>query len=404
MNDANKNAAATVLPAITLKAGEQRRMLFGHPWVYSNEIAMDAAAKALPLGATVRLVANDGRALGTAMFNPRTLIAARLWSREAQTEVDRAFLADRLQQALALRQKLFDAPYYRLIHAEADGLPGTVIDRYGDTLAVQVNCAGVERLLPELLGALDDVLQPAAVLLRNSGGMRTLEGLESYERWAKGERSEPIEIAENGGRFLADLSGGQKTGWFFDQRDNRAMVAALAKGARMLDVYCYSGGFAIQAARSGAREVVAVDSSEPALALAAKAAELNGVAQHCRFERGDAFERLAALGNSGEKFDIVVADPPAFVKSKKELNQAARGYRKLARLAARTVAPGGFLFIASCSHHMTPELFAEQVARGLWDAERPARILKSVGAAADHPVHPALPETAYLKGMLIALD
>ena len=404
MNDASKNAAAAALPKITLKAGEQRRVLFGHPWVYSNEIAMDAAAKALPLGATVRLVANDGRALGTAMFNPRTLIAARLWSREAQTEVDGALLADRLQRALALRQKLFEAPYYRLIHAEADGLPGTVIDRYGDTLAVQVNCAGVEQLLPDLLAALDQVLQPAAVLLRNSGGMRTLEGLESYERWAKGDRGEPIEIAENGARLLADLSGGQKTGWFFDQRDNRAMVAALARDARVLDVYCYSGGFAIQAARAGAKEVLAVDSSEPALTLAAKAAELNGVTARCRFERGDAFERLASIANSGEKFDIVVADPPAFVKSKKELNQAARGYRKLARLAARVVAPGGFLFIASCSHHMTPELFAEQVARGIWDAERPARILKSVGAAADHPVHPALPETAYLKGLLIALD
>jgi 23S rRNA (cytosine1962-C5)-methyltransferase len=234
--------------------------------------------------------------------------------------------------------------------------------------------------------------------------MRALEGLESYERWAKGERGEPIEIAENSGRFLADLSGGQKTGWFFDQRDNRALVAALAKDARMLDVYCYSGGFAIQAARSGAREVLAIDRSEPALALAAKAAGLNGVAARCRFERGDAFERLEALAGQGEKFDIVVADPPAFVKSKKELKQAARGYRKLARLVARTVAPGGFLFIASCSHHMTPELFAEQVARGLWDAERPGRILKAVGAAADHPVHPALPETAYLKGLLIALD
>ena len=251
MNDANISAAATARPTITLKPGEQRRLLAGHPWVYSNEIAMDAAAKALPPGATVRLIANDGRALGTAMFNPRTLIAARLWSRDSQAEVDQAFLADCLRRALALREKLFDAPFYRLVHAEADGLPGTVIDRYGDTLAVQVNCAGVEQLLPDLLAALDQVLRPAAVLLRNSGGMRTLEGLESYERWAKGERSEPIEIAENGGRFLADLSGGQKTGWFFDQRDNRAMMAVLAKGARLLDVYCYSGGFAIQAARRG---------------------------------------------------------------------------------------------------------------------------------------------------------
>lgn len=402
MNDTHQTAAAR--PAITLKAGEHRRLLGGHPWVYSNEIVMDAAAKALPLGATVRLIANDGRALGTAMFNPRTLIAARLWSRDPQETVDRAFLAARLQRALALREKLLEAPYYRLVHAEADGLPGAVIDRYGETLAVQVNCAGVEQLLPELLGALDDVVQPKTVLLRNSGGMRTLEGLESYERVTKGELAGPIEIAENGARFLADLTGGQKTGWFFDQRDNRALVAGLARDARVLDVYCYSGGFALLAAKAGAREVLAIDSSEPALALAAQAAALNGVAPNCRFERGDAFETLAALAGRGERFDIVVADPPAFVKSRKELNQAARGYRKLARLAARAVAPGGFLFIASCSHLMTPELFAEQVARGLLDAERQGRILKSVGAAADHPVHPALPESAYLKGLLVALD
>src|SRR5262245_44888240 len=241
MNDASSDKA-TARPTITLKPGEQRRVLSGHPWVFSNEVAMDAAAKAWPPGTTVRVAGHDGRELGTAMFNPRTLIAARLWSREAQADVDRGFLAARLRQALALREKLFDAPFYRLAHAEADGLPGTVIDRYGDTLAVQVNCAGMESLLPELLPALDEVLQPAAVQLRNSGAVRTLEGLESYERWAKGERNEPVEILENGGRFLADLSGGQKTGWFFDQRDNRTMVAALAKGARMLDVYCYSGG------------------------------------------------------------------------------------------------------------------------------------------------------------------
>jgi len=402
MNDVSKVAAAR--PTIALKRGEQKRLQDGHPWVYSNEIVMDAAAKALPPGTTVRLAGHDARALGTAMFNPRTLIAARLWSRDADETVDRAFLAARLRRALTLREKLFGAPFYRLVHAEADGIPGTVIDRYGDTLAVQVNCAGVELLLPELMGALDDVLQPKAVLLRNSGGMRALEGLESYERWAKGELSGPIEIAENGARFLADLSGGQKTGWFFDQRDNRALVGELAFGARMLDVYSYSGGFAILAAMMGALEVLAVDRSEPALALAARAADLNGVAARCRFERGDAFDTLEALAARGERFDIVVADPPAFVKSRKELNQAARGYRKLARLAARAVAPGGFLFIASCSHHMTPDLFAEQVARGLVDAERQGRILRSVGAAADHPVHPALPETAYLKGLVIALD
>jgi 23S rRNA (cytosine1962-C5)-methyltransferase len=404
MVNSGKSGGVAARPAITLKPGEQRRLRAGHPWVYSNEIVMDAAAKALPAGTTVRLMANDGRALGTAMFNPRTLIAARLWSRDPDSAVDRDFLATRLRRALELRAKLFDRPFYRLVHAEADGLPGTVIDRYGDTLAVQVNSAGVELLLPELLGALDEAVGPKTVVLRNSGPMRMLEGLESYDRVAKGEVAGPVEIEENGARFLADLSAGQKTGWFFDQRDNRALVAGLAAGQRLLDVYCYSGGFAVLAATRGAREVLGIDRSEPALALAAQAAALNGAAGRCRFERGDAFETLESLAARGDRYDIVVADPPAFVKSRKELNQAARGYRKLARLAARAVAPGGFLFIASCSHHMTPELFAEQVARGLADAERGARILKSVGAAADHPVHPALPETAYLKGLLLALD
>src|SRR5215471_10211231 len=378
-------APTSVRPTIVLKAGEHKRVLTGHPWIYSNEVVMDAAAKTLAAGTLVRIVSHDGRAVGAAMFSPRPLIAARLFSRDPAATIDRDFLAARLARALALRNKLFSAPYYRLVHAEADGLPGTVIDRFGDTAVVQINTAGMELLQPALLAALDDVVAPSTVILRNDGPMRALEGLDSYVRCSRGSVEGPIELVENGVRFLADPREGQKTGWFFDQRDNRAAVAGLAAGG-------------------GAAAVVGVDRSEPALELAARAASLKGVAARCRFQRGDAFATLEGLHGQGERFGVVVADPPAFVKSKKEINQAARAYRKLARLAAAVVEPGGFLFIASCSHHMTAENFAEQVSRGLGDAGRGGRILRGSGAAADHPVHPALPETAYLKGLLLQVD
>ena len=395
---------ATERPTVALKGGEHRRVAAGHPWVFSNEVVMEARTKALTPGTLVALASHDGQRLGTAMFNPHSLIAARLLTRDADATIDQAFVVERLQQALALRQRLFERPFYRLVHAEADGFPGLIADRFGDVVVLQANTAGMELLLPVLLAALDEVVRPATVLLRNDSPARSLEGLEAYSRCAKGALDGPVELEENGVRFLADPDAGQKTGWFFDQRENRAAVARLAKGARMLDCYCYTGGFAVQGASAGAREVLGIDRSEPALALAARSAALNGVESRCRFQRGDAFGSLEALVGQGERFDIVVADPPAFVKSKKELNQAARGYRKLARLAAALVAPGGFLFIASCSYHMTAENFGEQVARGLADSRRGGRIIRASGAGPDHPVHPFLPETAYLKALLLQVD
>jgi 23S rRNA (cytosine1962-C5)-methyltransferase len=403
MNDKAVTIAAA-LPTVTLKGGEHRRVIAGRPWVFSNEVIMDARTKALAPGSLVTVASYDGHALGTAMFNPHSLIAARLLARDPAAAIDRRFLGERLERARALRDRLFGQPFYRLVHAEADDLPGLVIDRFGERLVVQVNTAGMELLLPELLAALDQVLRPAAVMLRNDSAARTLEGLESYVRWAKGGAEGPVELVENGVRFLADLGEGQKTGWFFDQRENRANVARLAGGASVLDLYCYTGGFAVQAAAGGAASVLAIDRSEPALVLAARSAALNGVEGRCRLERGDAFGTLEALAGRGERFDIVVADPPAFVKAKKELNQAARGYRKLARLAAALVKPGGFLFIASCSYHMTAENFGEQVARGMGEAGRSGRILRASGAGPDHPVHPFLPETAYLKALLLQID
>jgi 23S rRNA (cytosine1962-C5)-methyltransferase len=391
-------------PTITLQPGRHKRAAAGHPWVYSNEVAMDAAAKALPPGTLVTLRQAGGEPLGVATFNPHTLVAARIMDRDARRRIDRAFFAARLERAVTLRRRLYGEPYYRLIHAEADGLPGIAADRFGDVLVAQINTAGMVRLEAELIAAADAVLAPRAIVLRNDSPARALEGLEPETRIAKGEIASPIELVENGTRFLADVVEGQKTGWFFDQRENRRLVATLSPGARVLDLYCFTGGFAVAAARAGADRVLALDRSEPALALAAASAELNGVGERCRFQRADAFGELARLADAGERFDVVIADPPAFVKSKKDLGPGLRGYRKLARLSASLVAADGVLFIASCSHNVEPADFAEAVRRGLEDAGRGGRLLQSAGAAPDHPVHPWLPESAYLKTQLLALD
>ncbi|CAA7611925.1 class I SAM-dependent rRNA methyltransferase [Magnetospirillum sp. UT-4] len=389
-------------PRIRVAKGRSRRFRAGHPWLFSNEIEITPEAKALPPGSLVTVVDAGDELLGVASFNPHSLIAARVLSRRWTDTVDAGFLAGRLRAALSLRQALFAAPCYRLVHSEADGLPGLVVDRYGDVLSVQVNTAGMELLTPMLMEAFDAVLTPAAVILRNDSPVRTLEGLALGHSVAKGAPDGPVELEENGARFVADLAEGQKTGWFYDQRDNRAFVARLAPGRRVLDVYTYAGGFAVQAALAGATSVVAVDRSEQSLALAARAAELNGAAVTC--VRAEAFAEMARLDAAGERFGLVVVDPPAFVKSKKDLQAGAKGYRKMARLAAALVEPGGFLFAASCSHHMPAELFAEEIAHGLSLAGRSGRILRTAGAGPDHPVHPWLPESAYLKALTLQLD
>jgi len=391
-------------PSVTLLGGEHRRAEGGHPWVYSNEVRMDAAAKALAPGSLVTLRRADDSPLGVAMFNPHTLLAARLLDRDTTRPIGRRFLARRIGRALKLRERLFDMPFYRLVHAEADGLPGLVIDRFGAVLVVQSNAAGMARLEPIVLDALSELLSPAAIVLRNDSPARGLEGLASEARVASGTLDGPVEVHENGAVFRADLLAGQKTGWFFDQRDSRRFIAALACGARVLDLYCFTGGFAVQAARAGAAAILGVDRSEAALALATATADLNGVGETCSFRRGEAFAEAASLAARGERFEIVIADPPAFARSRKDMPAALRGYRKLARLAASVTAGGGILFVASCSFHVGAAEFAEAVRRGLADAGRAARILRIAGADADHPIHPALPETAYLKTLTMALD
>lgn len=388
-------------PPLALLPRHDARARAGHPWVFSNELAWHEAMRRLPPGGLVRLADGRGGSLGTWMFNPRSLIAARRLSPDPAAAIDAAFLGHRLRAAAALRGHFFDAPFHRLVHAEADGLPGLIIDRYGDVLAVQANSAGAELLTPALLEAVTD-FTPRAVVARNDAAVRALEGLPEQVGLLAGRLDGPARVEEGGVTFQVDLLGGQKTGWFFDQRFHRDAVAQLAHGARVLDCYTHTGAFALRCARAGAAEVTAIDRSEPALALAEETARMNGLA--ARFERAEVFAALERLGAAGERFDIVVCDPPAFVKAKKDFDAGLRGYGKLARLAAPLVGRGGFLFMASCSHHVGPEDFSRQVAWGIGRAGREGRILRSAGAGPDHPVHPLLPESAYLKGVLLQLD
>ncbi|MSO68745.1 MAG: class I SAM-dependent rRNA methyltransferase [Alphaproteobacteria bacterium] len=399
-----QEAAATIRPIIRLSVGHSKRVRQGHPWVYSNEIDMNEATKRLAPGTVATLIDAGDERLGVVTFNPHSLLAARILSRDPNAEIDTAFIEARLNAALALRSALFDTPHYRLIHAEADGLPGLIIDRLGDVFVVQLNSAGMETLRDEITAALNTLFKPRAVVLRRDGTVRTLEGLARAEPELIGALDGPVETIEGDVRFLADPLHGQKTGWYFDQRDNRDFASRLAPGRRVLDAYCHTGGFALRAAASGASAVIGLDSSEPALALARQAAAVNGLETLTTFEHGDAFGALAAQGVAGERYGLVIADPPSFVKSKKEIAPGLRAYRKLTRLSAALVEPGGFLVIASCSHHVETMAFLAEVHAGLRDAGREGRLLRLAGAGADHPSHTALPESAYLKCAALALD
>lgn len=398
-----KAAMSGPYPIVRLAKGGGKRARHGHPWIFSNEIAMTAEAKALAAGSLVIIEDAGGEKLGLFGFNPHTLIAARRFDDDATIAIDADFFTRRLSRALALRERLYDRPFYRLIHAEADGLPGLIVDRFGDAVVMQANTAMMDRVMPLLMAALEQTLSPARIILKNDSPARKLEGLELAVTAVKGGEG-PLTVEENGLRFMCDPLGGQKTGWFYDHRDNRASMARLSKGQRVIDFYTYAGGFAIACAVAGAASVIAVDRSEGSLALAAEAAQVNGVAGRVTTLRSEVFAEAERRGAAGERFGVVIADPPAFVKSKKDLQPGLKGYRKLARLTAALVEPGGFLFLASCSHNVGVADFAETCKRGLDDAGRTGRILRISGAGADHPVHPALPETAYLKGILYQLD
>jgi 23S rRNA (cytosine1962-C5)-methyltransferase len=397
----NPTVQDTMLPPLRLKKNEDRRLRAGHLWVFSNEV--DVARTPLTAfepGDAVAVEDHRGAPLGAGYVNPRSLIAARLVGRDPARPLDDALLRERLTRALALRERLFPGPFYRLAFGEGDGLPGLVVDRFGGTLVAQLTTAGMERLRDEVVAALVETVRPTGILLRNDLAGRALEGLDAYVEVAHGEVPEVAELEENGVRFRAPLSAGQKTGWFYDHRMNRARLHAYAPGRRVLDVFSYVGGWGVQAAAAGAAEVVCVDSSEPALAEVRENAALNGVAERVRVRRGDAFETLRALAAEGERFGVVVLDPPAFIKRKKDQKAGEEAYRRLAQLGMEVLEPDGILVSASCSFHMSREALQDALLRAGRRLNRELQLLEEGMQGPDHPVHPAIPETRYLKAFV----
>jgi 23S rRNA (cytosine1962-C5)-methyltransferase len=390
-------------PTLRLNSGQGRRLRAGSPWVFSNEIAMKPEYRQMAPGGLVRIEGDEGTRFGTFMFNPHSLIAARLLDRDPTAAIDLDWMQARLAAAIDLRARVCDSPFHRLVHAEADRLPGLIVDRYDDVAVLQANTAGMEHLTPLVVQALTEQLPLRAVVARNDASARKLERLPEAVTLLSG--NDPTALVREGGVcFPVDPLAGQKTGWFFDQRPNRDRVAALSAGRRVLDVFCHVGAFGLRCAAAGATSVVLVDSSAPALAHAREAAEQNGLGEQIVTTRADAFEAMAALAEAGERYDLVICDPPAFARTRKDAEAGLRAYGRMARLAAPLVAPGGFLFVASCSFHAPVEAWAGQIAFGLHRARREGRIVFSGGAGPDHPVHPQLPETAYLKTQLLQLD
>ena len=386
-------------PRLRLRKQEARRLRAGHLWVFSNEIdTTKTPLKGLARGALVTLEDAEGGSLGVAYANPDSLITARILSRDPNAPIDRDFFVRRIQGALARRTALFAVPFYRLVHGESDGLPGLVIDRFGGLLVVQSGTAGMDALETPLIEALIDCLVPTAILIRNTSGLRALEGLLPRTEWVHGEALAP-EVQENGAIFQLDPVTGQKTGWFYDHRENRARLSALSKGRRVLDLFAYTGAWGIQAALGGALSVDAVDASLPALALLQANAERNGVLDRLRTHPADVFEFLKAAKDEGRRWDIVVVDPPAFIKRKKDLPQGTQAYRRLNQMAVEVLEAEGCLVSASCSFHLSEASLMEQVRAATRSLGRPAAVFHRGGQGPDHPIHPAIPETDYLKAL-----
>jgi 23S rRNA (cytosine1962-C5)-methyltransferase len=383
-----------------LNKNAERRLKAGHLWIYSNEVdTKETPLKNFAGGETAIVEEANGRALGVAYVNPHSLICARIMSRDPSMRLDRSLFIHRFNQALALREQLFSKPFYRLVHGEGDLLPGLVVDRFGDILVVQLNTAGMQAMSEEIVDALEKVLKPSAIVFRNDTGGRRQEGLEAQVEVVKGELPDEILIEENGVHFVVPVLNGQKTGWFFDHRANREWLNRHVAGKRVLDVFSYVGGWGVQAAASGASEVLCVDSSGPALEQVARNAELNGVHEQVAIAEADAFDALAALKADGEQFDVVIIDPPAFIKKRKDIPNGERAYARLNREAMRLLGRDGLLLSASCSMHLAPERLVDVVRGSVRHQDRHGQIIFQGHQGPDHPVHPAIAETAYLKAL-----
>lgn len=385
-------------PEIYLKKNEDKRLRQGHLWVFSNEIDVSRTPlDQFAAGDLVQVKASDNKVMGTAYINPQSLICARLLSRKANLKCGSNFFQERIATALALREKLYDKPYYRLVYGESDGLPGLVIDRFGSVLSVQITTAGIELRKDSLITALDELFSPTAIVLKNDGSQRQLEGLAMESHVVHGELPEPLIIEENRAKFKVDILGGQKTGWFYDHRNSRALLASLAKNQRVLDLFSYTGAWGIPAALCGASEVVCVDASEAAIGLATDNAALNGVTNTMQFIRSDVFDYLKQARQDNQLYDIIVLDPPALIKRKKDFKQGYEAYRRLNQLALQVLAKNGILVSASCSYHLNVDNLQELLRSSGRHIDRHLTFFACGGQGGDHPIDPAIPETQYLK-------
>ena len=392
------------LPSLRLKANADRRLRAGHLWVYSNEI--DVAATPLNLfqpGDQAVLEAAGGKALGIVAMSPNNLICARLLSRDVKHVLDKSLLVHRLNVALSLRERLFDTPHYRLVYGDSDLLPGLVVDRFGDHLVVQLASATMEQAKNAVIEALVQVLKPRGILFKNDSAARDAEGLTRYVETAFGVVPEWVALEENGVKFEAPVQGGQKTGWFYDHRMNRARLAPYVKGKRVLDLFSYVGGWGVQAAAFGASEVFCVDGSALALDGVERNATLNGFAEKVTCVEGDVFAALRELKSAEERFDVVIADPPAFIKRKKDIKNGEAAYRRLNETAMRLLNKDGILVSASCSMHLEEDNLQNILLTSARHLDRNIQLLERGAQGPDHPVHPAINETRYIKSLTVRL-
>ena len=382
-----------------LRKGAERRLNLGHPWIFSNEV--ERLEEKPSAGQDVRVVDWRGKFVGRGYVNPHSLIAVRLMSRRDQ-DPDGLFIRSKVERALSLRERLYPGEAtWRLINSEGDGLPGAIVDCYGDTLVVSLTTAGMELRKGWLLEALRDLVEPAQIYLRGDSPLRALEGLDTSCSWAVGGERPEVSIEQDGLSFTVDVVGGQKTGFFLDQRPARRLLASLASGRRVLDAFCYTGGFSCYAAKAGAAQVVGVESSGPAAARARAHTEANGLAERVSITEGDAWEVLKSLHAQGERFGCAVVDPPAFARSRKDLKEATIAYERLNRLAMKLLEPGGLLLASTCSYHVDEQTFRRAILKAAASLKRSCTWLASGGQGPDHPTPLAMPEGRYLTSLLL---
>lgn len=388
------------LPILRLNPNADRRIRAGHLWVYSNEVNNSISPLQGFISGDQAILENaTGKSLGVVVLSPNNLICARIISRNTDHVLNKSLLVHRIQVALSLRERIFDKPYYRLVYGDADLLPGLIVDRFGDILVAQLNSAAMEQHKEEIQAALIQVLKPTGILWKNDSSSRNAEALPSYVEVAYGDVPEWASLEENGVRFEAPIIEGQKTGWFYDHRFNRAHLMPYVKEKRVLDLFSYIGGWGIQAATYGAREVTCIDSSSFALDGVERNATLNNVAEKITCIEGDVFKAMKELKANNDKFDIIIADPPAFIKRKKDFKNGQAAYHRLNELAVRLLEKDGLLVSASCSMHLAEETLVDIVQAAARHNDRFAQIIERGGQGPDHPVHPAIVETRYIKSL-----